>query len=139
MSLIIIVTGSRHWEDPEPIHRNLDSLLKEHNYLAVVSGGATGADNIAETWAARNLNVHSFTDPVTDEEWKTHGKAAGVIRNRRLIAKALELQEATQAEIYVLGFPLPGSRGTWDMIGACKEAGFHGKVIQPTEKGTQNE
>lgn len=49
----------------------------------VVSGGAYGADLMAETWAKLNHN-----EPVVLEPDWSKGKHAGIIRNTEIIAKA---------------------------------------------------
>lgn len=49
----------------------------------VVSGNAYGVDRIGEAWArSRGIPVKRF--PVTREEWREVGRAAGPIRNRRM-------------------------------------------------------
>ena len=56
-------------------------------------------------------------------QWDRDGKAAGPIRNARMIEVAVAMQ-ACGWLVEVQAFPLPGSRGTVDMMERCKRAGF---------------
>ena len=48
-------------------------------------------------------------------DWDRHGKSAGPIRNRQMLAEG--------HPDLVVAFPDTVSRGTWDMIGAARHAG----------------
>lgn len=51
--------------------------------LVVIHGGANGADALAEI-AARKLGVRTI---VFEAEWQKYGRAAGPIRNNRMITE----------------------------------------------------
>lgn len=69
-----IIAGGRDYKLTESDIDRLDSLPISE----VVSGRATGADTDGENYAYfKGLPVKQFP-----ADWKTHGKAAGPIRNR---------------------------------------------------------
>ena len=47
----------------------------------IIHGGATGADSLAERWAKEN----SIPTRVFPAEWETYGRAAGPIRNTKML------------------------------------------------------
>ena len=47
----VLVAGSRTFTDYELMKSKLDKLLINHNDVVVVSGGARGADTLAERYA----------------------------------------------------------------------------------------
>lgn len=75
----VIVAGPRDLTaGPDVITAALDA--SGFDVLEVVSGGATGIDKCAADWALRyNFGLRRFYP-----EWKTHGRAAGPIRNRKM-------------------------------------------------------
>lgn len=82
----------------------------------IVSGGAKGADTLGEWWAEKEkLDVTRFP-----ADWKTHGRAAGPIRNKQM---------AEYADYLVV---FPGGGGTANMI---KEAEKRGLPIIRFEEG----
>jgi hypothetical protein len=93
--LITIIAGGRDYNLTLSDEAWLDTLpIRE-----VVSGGASGADAGGEAWAKkRGIPIKRFP-----ADWKTHGRAAGPIRNRQM---------AEYADAVVL---FPGGRGTDSM------------------------
>jgi hypothetical protein len=83
----------------------------------VITGYAKGADQWADNWACmRNVPHRNYP-----ADWKTHGKAAGPIRNQRMI-------DHGQPDL-VLAFP--GGRGTADMIRRARVAGVPVTEVAP--------
>ena len=83
----IAVIGSRVYDDYEELKRELDEIvipmIKIGISVTIVSGGARGADNLAEKYAYENdLQVLLFP-----ADWDKHGKSAGYIRNSDIIEK----------------------------------------------------
>lgn len=81
----LLVCGSRDWTDRNAIARELIALAPD----VVIHGAATGADFIAETEAkawgrtsGRGISVVGYP-----AEWARDGKAAGPIRNARMLAE----------------------------------------------------
>ena len=93
---VVIVTGSRLWEDWELVWRLLDVLQPR----VVVQGGALGADSFAHGWAKKRgrVSITYFPDYST-------GKGAPLRRNVQMLDDF--------SDACVLGFPRPDSRGTW--------------------------
>lgn len=111
----VLVCGGRDYCESSTVWGALDDLRREHGALTIINGGATGADQIArEWWKARHVG-ELITVPA---DWKRHGKAAGPMRNQRML-------DQYKPEI-VLAFP--GGRGTADMVRRAKSAGV--RVIE---------
>jgi len=83
-----------------PKFRNqVDKWVKEHGTPEIViSGGAPGADTMAERWAAEN-GIPFRMHPA---DWDTHGRRAGPKRNKHIV------NDSTHA----IAFLEPGSSGT---------------------------
>jgi hypothetical protein len=77
----LAVVGSRNFEDLEKLSLELDRLHAKNTITLIISGGAVGADSLAEVWAkSKSIPVQIFKP-----DWKKHGKSAGFIRNRDII------------------------------------------------------
>lgn len=115
MELRLIIAGSRYFEDYEKLEYVASRLLATRfpgRGVVVVSGGCCGADLLGERFAAvRGFSVRRFS-----ADWAVFGRAAGPLRNRRMVAFA----DA------VLVFPVPGRacRGTRDLVRAAQLAGL---------------
>lgn len=77
----VLVCGSRHWTARSVIVTWLSKLPKK---TTIIHGGCRGADAIAGEVAAEL----GFSVAVFPADWKTHGKAAGPIRNEQMIVEA---------------------------------------------------
>lgn len=115
----VIVAGSR-WLTLEEYWIVQHSIeMSGFDVTEVVSGGATGADQLGEKWAKeKGVLVKRF--PVTSEEWRKHGKKAGPIRNRRMAEYGEGLVAVWDGE----------SRGTRSMINEACNAGIKIAPIQ---------
>lgn len=109
-----IVCGGRDYADRETLFKVLDGIRPD----LVIQGAAKGADAMALEWCHSRM-VECWNMPA---DWKKHGKAAGPIRNRRMI-------EEGRPDL-VIAFP--GGIGTADMIRQAEEASI--RVITPYEK-----
>lgn len=83
----VAIVGSRGWSDPRAIQILVKNLKAAHDNLAVVSGGAAGADSMAEI-ACRRSRVPFFVIPA---RWDRDGKRAGMIRNVEIVNMAREV------------------------------------------------
>ena len=76
----IAIVGSRTFKDYNAMHAFIEEMLatmESSTIEAVVSGGARGADSLAERYAQeRGLQMI-----VVPTEWKKYGRRAGFIRN----------------------------------------------------------
>lgn len=124
--LLVLVTGSRAWGDERLIHAQLDRARMTGRLACVLEGGARGADRIAGLWA-RACGVERVTMPA---DWSAHGRRAGVLRNQAMVDWALAARSERGWQPCCLAFPLPGSRGTWDMVGRCRAAGIPVRVVE---------
>jgi hypothetical protein len=129
---IVIVCGDREWDDRWLIHSRLIMFSKD---TIIVHGAARGADTIAGE-VAEELGLHVFPAPAHWQHTEQCapncqdivGKAAGPVRNRRM----LDLQPKL-----VIAFHdcLPYSRGTKDCIEEARRRGIWVEVYGHGHKG----
>lgn len=104
----LIIAGGRNYQLTQEDYKRLNALHAENRISTVASGGASGADADGETWARyKNIPVRRFR-----ADWRTHGRAAGPMRNRQM---------AEYADAVAL---FPGGRGTQSMYNEAKKAGI---------------
>lgn len=79
----IAIVGSRTFTDYTVLVDYIEKNAAENNYIIdeVISGGAKGADSLAERFA----QDYDFKLTVFPADWKTYGKRAGAIRNEDII------------------------------------------------------
>jgi len=81
----------------------------------IISGGATGADSLAEKYATDNdipITIHKA-------DWDKFGKSAGPKRNTLIVNGCDSL----------IAFPSKSSRGTWDSVRKAKKANKKVKIF----------
>lgn len=109
----VAIVGSREFADMPLIRRSIDRLLAVHGTdLEIVSGGARGADSIAES-ICRGADVPFKQFPA---DWDKFGKSAGFRRNEQIVAYS----------DMVLAFMAPGreyTRGTRHTVELAVKAG----------------
>lgn len=111
----VLVCGSRDWTHESPIRRALSVLDSDS---VIIHGAARGADKIADK-IAREFGMDVEPYPA---DW-SKGLSAGPVRNQKM------LDEGKPDK--VIAFPLPQSRGTWDMINRARKAGVPVQVVYP--------
>lgn len=111
----IIIAGGRDFEDYELMKRVCDELIKLPTGVEIISGGARGADKLAERYA-KERNIRN---KVVKADWDRYGKSAGYKRN---------LEMASFADV-LIAFWDGKSRGTMHMINIAKERGLGVTVI----------
>lgn len=99
-----MITGSR--EVPKMTQKKIEDALEKlhdnHSFSLLLSGGATGVDQMGEMWAKqKNIAIKQELP-----NWKEYGKSAGVLRNQTLV---------NEADI-VVAFWNGRSKGTKDAI-----------------------
>lgn len=107
----VLVCGGRDYINYDKVKAVLDDLEPD----VVIHGGARGADGLAGRWAAET----GTECVVFKADWGTHGKKAGVLRNRQMLDEG--------KPDLVIAFP--GGAGTADMVRRAVEAGV--EVWQP--------
>lgn len=105
----VIVCGGRNFRSPAQVWKVLDELHSELHFTALMQGGATGVDAFAKDWAATKPEIKRF---VCKADWDAHGRAAGPIRNARMLEWKPDL---------VVAFA--GGAGTANMVKQAEAAG----------------
>lgn len=107
----LLVCGGRNFSNYEFLETVLNEYyIKYGNSLVIISGGAKGADSMAEHFAdTNNLEKH-----IIYADWAKYGKKAGHLRNQKMIDEG-QPDEAVA---------MPGGPGTRDMINRCRLAGI---------------
>ena len=112
----VLVCGGRDLDDQWFVVNELDRLDVQRGPIdVVIHGCATGADTHAEIWAS----MHKRKVIGMRAEWDRLGKAAGPIRNARMLRQHPDL---------VVAFP--GGRGTADMVAKARAAGVEVIEVQ---------
>jgi hypothetical protein len=111
MSRVAIV-GSRSYSNLEKVDALVEALPLD---TIVISGGAKGVDRRAEAVAVHR----GMTVLIYKPDWELYGKAAGPIRNGRIVDDAN----------HVVAFYNGTSIGTADMIRKAKMAGKRLTII----------
>ncbi len=106
----LAIVGGRTFNDYDLLVTWADSVfyMQGTDSKFVVSGGASGADSLAERYA----NTHIADLIKFPAEWKKYGKSAGFIRNQTIVNNC----------DMVLAFWDGVSRGTADTIAKAKKA-----------------
>lgn len=105
----LLVCGGRDFDDFDAVNEELTWLSGSHSIDVLIHGGSRGADSLAGEWA----KLSRIPVEVYRADWQQLGKAAGPIRNRRMLSEG--------RPDMVLAFP--GGRGTADMIDQARAAG----------------
>ena len=105
----LAVVGSRTFNDYDLLKSKLDQIHNKKPITLIISGGAKGADSLAEKWAKENhIEVLIFLP-----EWDKYGKKAGYLRNEDII-KNCDVALAFWDEV---------SKGTLSSINLAKKYG----------------
>ena len=75
--MIVAVVGSRGFQD----YAFLEATLSSFSISLIVSGGAKGADSLAEQYAQKKCKPVSIYRP----EYSKYGKSAPLVRNKAII------------------------------------------------------
>ena len=114
----IAVIGSRDFDD----YGKLESVLESHLPAVLVSGGAEGADALAE----RLAQERGLTIDVIPADWQRYGRGAGPIRNKQIVESA----------DLVIAFWDGKSRGTRSALAHADKVGVPVEVHHPDESVT---
>lgn len=115
----VLVCGGREYDDWDTLYSTLYDIFDDGerpltNPFVVISGGAKGADFLARVWAKfMSIEFPSVSYEEYPADWKTHGKAAGPIRNKQML-------EEGKPDLVVA---FPGGTGTANMVKQAKEKG----------------
>lgn len=106
----ILVCGGRDYNDFARFWEVMDRLARKYGFVHIISGGAKGADRMAEAWARDRAAMLS----IYRADWSKLGRAAGPIRNQKMIDEG--------KPSLVVAFP--GGAGTADMVSRAEKAGI---------------
>lgn len=114
----VIIAGGRDFNDEYFMFTTLHDLWNNHieiKDVEIVSGGAYGADFLAEKYAKEN----GYKLKVIKANWNEFGKSAGPIRNSQMADYADAL----------IAFWDGKSKGTKNMIETAKKKGLKVKIF----------
>jgi hypothetical protein len=111
----LAIVGSRDFYDYFWMERCLLEHFPLDDIETIITGGARGADALAERFARE----HGLPLRVFPADWKTHGLKAGPLRNTEIVRHA----DAVAA------FWDGASRGTGDTVGKARAAGRYVAVF----------
>jgi len=106
----VLVCGGRNYGDHVHVNDVLNALHAERPISAIITGAASGADQLASKWAQRRgVRVDEYP-----ADWRRFGLSAGPLRNKLML-------DAGHPAIVVA---FPGGKGTANMVWAAKAAGI---------------
>lgn len=115
----VLVAGTRTFSDYDLLAKRLDVATFWFSDVVLVSGGAKGADRLAERWAySKKYTVVQFIP-----DWTRHGKAAGPIRNQEMV----DYVKDGGVAIFLWDGKSPGTK---DCVERCQKAGVRHKVFR---------
>jgi hypothetical protein len=128
--MIILVCGGRYFNDRALLVHTLEVLEATRGPITgLIHGYSAGADTLADEWMCGKIDTDMNDSGRTlrwiarePAKWNQHGKAAGPIRNQRMldVHPGIEL---------VVAFP--GGSGTRDMVKRARHKGL--EVIEVKE------
>ena len=105
-SISVAIVGSRDFNNYELFKSRINKIIKDKNIEQLISGGANGADKLAEKYALEN----NYQIKIIKPDWKK-GRWAGLERNTIIIE---------QSDI-VIAFWNGISRGTFHVINKTEQ------------------
>lgn len=126
----VIVTGSRTWSDAQVIRLALNEVLEDFPRPWVLVHGGNGMRRAGGYYGDQPLGADAISDSIWRTwgrpvevywaRWDELGRAAGPIRNRRMVNDGADL---------CLAFPLGESRGTYSTIALAEAADIPVRVF----------
>lgn len=103
----VVVSGSREWGDVKTVELAFKRFIRTENTqdVIIIHGGCKGLDLIAGS-VAKGMNYNVVIFPA---DWNLYGKAAGPIRNRKMLDENPDL-------IIWFHQDIENSKGTKDLI-----------------------
>ena len=114
----VLICGSRIWTDLPMVEAEI-ARLRDEGFTTIIEGEAKGADTHARI-AGTEYGLKVIRVPA---DWNTHGRAAGPIRNRRMLEMGPDL-------IVAFSDNLPQSRGTMNMVAQGLDAGIEVRLCR---------
>jgi len=106
----IVIGGCRDYNNYESFKSHLDKIIKKYNKeIIIISGHCSGVDLMGERYAEEN----GFKIKIFFPEWEKYGRAAGPIRNEKMV----------NAADLVIAFWNGKSKGTKSLIKYAEKIG----------------
>lgn len=116
----LAIVGSRSFDNYKMFCELIDDLNKLYEFEYIVSGGAKGADSLAERYAReRGIPIKIYP-----ANWAKYGRSAGYRRNERIVEDC----------DYMVAFWDYKSPGTKHSINIARERKIPGKIFRIEEK-----
>ena len=115
----ILVCGSREFEFNYEFMWQMDNVIGDNKDITIISGGARGADKLAENYA-KLRNLKSIVVPA---KWDVYGRSAGYRRN-------IEMLNMLDTNDLVIAFQMNKSKGTQHTIDNAKMRGIKTIVFE---------
>ncbi|MFW6046326.1 MAG: DUF2493 domain-containing protein [Candidatus Woesearchaeota archaeon] len=110
------IVGSRNFNNFKLLENTILGNFSNLEYIdVIVSGGAKGADTLAEKFAEK----YNIKTEIYKPDWKTHGKKAGFIRNREIVDNS----------DFVIAFWNGESKGTLSTINLVRKHKGEDKIL----------
>ena len=119
--LVVVITGSRSWTNPKPIHAAIHGAD-----LLIVGDCLTGADAIALAFARAN---DVMCAPMVADWQKLGNPGAAHARNQAIADRAAAYRN-DGLPVRCYAFPLPESKGTWDCVRQLRAHGLRVEIAQ---------
>lgn len=116
-----LVVGSRGFTDYQMMKEKLDFFLSKKDRVVIVSGGAKGADTLAERYAKEK----GYPLKVFPANWDKYGKRAGYLRNYEMQTYISKADERG-----IVAFWDGKSRGTKQNFGMAEKHGIPLKIVR---------
>ncbi len=111
-NICLAIVGSRNFTDEKKFKQWVHNWVELHGKPSVIiSGGAKGADTLAETYA----NDNHIQLKIFHADWKTYGLKAGPLRNTHIVISCT----------HMIAFPSKHGKGTQDSIRKAQKMGKH--------------
>ncbi|ACA18508.1 hypothetical protein M446_4151 [Methylobacterium sp. 4-46] len=114
----VLICGGRDYARARHLRERLDALAAEHKFTLVVTGGATGADTLADRWA----EARGIDRVICPANWVGRSKLAGPDRNGLML-------RLVRPDLVVA---FEGGAGTADLLRQARAAKV--RVIQVPEE-----
>ena len=117
----ILVTGARIYDNQKLIYDTLSQFANLK--IVLIHGDCDGVDKLAANIGTKlGLDVRAF--PVTPADWEKFGRAAGPIRNKKMIDYLLTFKKR---HMFAFHDNIANSKGTKDCVNQAKKNGINAK------------
>jgi hypothetical protein len=122
----LLICGPRDLHIPNYVLRTEMRKLMDSKPCVLVNGCAKGVDTSANHWGlTEGLRVDEY--PVTPDDWKSKGRSAGPIRNKRMLMEG--------KPTLVVAVWNRKTNGTSNMLRQAMDAGVRTETIEVNDDG----